>query len=397
MTAPGLALLVAAAGVVVVVAVALLPPLAAAAVAGGGVVAAGWATWRWGRRTSAAVTPARAAPSTSAPAMEAVLDRLAEGVLLLDEEREVLTANEAAARILGRPRDSMVGVSLIRAARDHALVELLRESSGEPHEVMLLDQRIVLASATPVRQGGVHTVVVLQDLTTLRHAERARQDLVANVSHELRTPIAAALALAETLEGGVDDERLRSDFARRLTGEVKRLALIVERLLRLSRIESRVEEFDIETLDVGALLAEAAERVAALAGRRDVRVELTPVSGLAARGDRDRVLEVLTNLLDNAIRFSPAGGAVGLDASRAGSMVEFTVSDEGSGIAPPDRLRVFERFYTGERSRTTVEGTAGTGLGLSIARHIVSRLGGEIWVGDEGPGATLHFTLPSAR
>jgi signal transduction histidine kinase len=106
------------------------------------------------------------------------------------------------------------------------------------------------------------------------------------------------------------------------------------------------------------------------------------------------VVEVLTNLIDNAIRFSPAGGSVTIEAERSDAMVRFSVRDQGPGILPSDRLRVFERFYTGEDARTTGAARGGTGLGLAIARHIVSRLGGEIWVSDDTPGATLCFTLP---
>ncbi len=338
------------------------------------------------------------APQAIEPVRELVsmLDVLNEGVLLLGERQVVLAANQSAARIVGRPRDRMVGVSLMRAARDHELVQLLRESTGQLREITVGDGRIILASATPLEFDAIRTLLTMQDVTALRRAERARQDLVANVSHELRTPIAAALALAETLEAGVDDPEHRERFVQRLTTEIERLRDIVERLLQLSRIESREEEFHIETLAVDELLRDAVERMAPVAERSSAAVVTDlSVEGVEVRADRERVVEVLTNLLDNAIRFSPPGGTVRLAVEPERSMARLCVSDEGPGIMPADRLRVFERFYTGERSRSP-EGRGGTGLGLAIARHIVSRLGGEIWVGDGARGATLCFTLPLA-
>ncbi|MDO9444256.1 MAG: ATP-binding protein [Dehalococcoidia bacterium] len=351
------------------------------------------------------VTPAQvAAPDgpagavRSSPSSEAlaILDLLAEGVLLLGEDQTVFAANQAAANILGRPRIAMLGVSLIRASRDHELLQVLREAAGEPRELTVGEGRIVYATAARVHEGRIRTVLTLQDLTSLRRAERARQDLVANVSHELRTPIAAAFALAETLESGVEDEAQRERFHRQLTGEIDRLARIVDRLLRLSRIESRSEEFHVEPVEVDSLLTESLQRLMPVAERRSIRLESAAPTGLVVRADRERVLEVLSNLIDNAIRHSPADGAVSLSADVEGNLVRFMVRDSGPGILPRDRLRVFERFYTGDRSRAP-DGASGTGLGLAIARHIVSRLGGEIWVADGSPGATLCFTLPRAE
>jgi len=330
--------------------------------------------------------------------MTALLDLFAEGVLLLDGHREVIAANLSAARLLSRPRDAMVGVSLIRAARDHAFLDVLRESAGEPREVAIGDQQVIFATAAAVESGDIRTVLTLQDLTALRRAERARQELVANVSHELRTPIAAALALAETLESGVEDEARRARFHGQLTAEIERLGHIVDRLLRLSRIESRLEEFHPEGLDVAAVLEEARRHLLPVAERAGVTLEVAPnheQPPLRVHADHDRVQEVLSNLIDNAVRHSPSGGRVTMSARRDADLIEFTVRDHGPGVMPHERARIFERFYTGDRSRA--DGDGGTGLGLAIARHIVSRHGGEIWVGDDQPGAALCFTLPPAR
>jgi signal transduction histidine kinase len=381
----------------VALAVAVLPRGAAAGVAALVVVVAALTLGSpHDATTSQAPRPTPAAPvAPPRPEHEqitALLDLFSEGVLLLDSENTVIAANTAAAQVLGRPLATMTGVSLIRAARDHVFLDVLRESAAQPREIELGEQRVIFATATPVASDEIRTVLTLQDMTALRRAERARQDLIANVSHELRTPIAAALALAETLESGVDEPDQHARFSRQLTSEIERLGRIVDRLLRLSRLESRAEEFYLETVNIRELLSEAERRIAPVAERRSVemRCEVDPGTP-PARADRERVLEVLANLIDNAIRHSPERGTVRLRASGLEEGVRIDVSDEGPGIAPQDRLRIFERFYTGDRSRGD---GMGTGLGLAIARHIVSRLGGEMWVSDEVPGATLSFTLP---
>lgn len=314
------------------------------------------------------------------------------GVLLLDEALLVVAANEAALELCGRARDEVEGASLIRAIRDHNITQIARESVAVPQEVDVRDGQMVRVTATRLdeRIAGARHVLALEDLTELRRAQRARSDLVANASHELRTPVTAALALAETLEGGVADEARRHDFHERLTGEVSRLRDIIEGLLNLSRLESRSDEFVAEPLSPRQLLETAAARIEPLLGPGQSIDRIDDSEGLVD-GDRERVLEVLSNLLDNALQVSPDDGTVTLAAFSGDDEVQFEVRDEGPGIGLHDRARVFERFYTGDESRT---GGNSSGLGLAIARHIVSRLGGRIWVGERTPGATLCFTLP---
>ncbi len=346
------------------------------------------------RRREARAPVAAVLPATDmVHELRSLVALVPSGVVLVDEHETVLVANPAAASILRRPPEAMEGVTLIRATRDAALVQVLREAAGTPREVALSDDRLVRAAAARLDAPPVHAVLTVQDLTALRNAERARSELVANVSHELRTPIAAARALAETLEGGVEEDDQRERFHARLTRELERLGEIVERLLRLSRLESRHEEFDVHAVDAHELTTVALTRMGPVADRAGVRLASSTEAGSGAvLADRERALEVLTNLLDNAIRYSPAGATVTVEVAAVEQMVRFSVRDEGPGILPSDRQRVFERFYTVDRSRGGDD--TGTGLGLSIARHIVSRLGGEIWVADTAPGAMLSFTLP---
>lgn len=337
-----------------------------------------------------------AAIAPNDPGIAPVLDRLVEGVLLLDAEQTVRFANTAAAALFDRPREAMLDISLIRATREAELARVARDADGVPHEITLDAGLILRVTALALPDG--RTVITALDRTAQRRAERARQDLVANISHELRTPITAARALAETLEGGVPDEGQRAHFHRQLAGEIDRMQGIVERLIRLSRIEQGGEPFDLAPVAADGLVREAIKRVDPPAERARVALSgQTPVeaSAMLVLADRERILEVLTNLLDNAIKFSSPGDTVTAGAEPVDGVVRFWVRDEGPGIMPNERLRVFERFYTSDRARAAGQPT-GTGLGLSIARQIVTRHGGEIWVADEPRGTTICFTVPVA-
>lgn len=349
-------------------------------------------------RTDRAPPPTSAlttdAPALTESTLAEVIAPLAEGVVLLDDAETVVAANPAASRIVGRPLETMAGASLIQALRDHGLAEVARrrDAGGDASAVRVsATGHDVLATATRVQGGAVRVLLVMEDVTELEHARRARAELVSNMSHELRTPVSAARALAETLQAGVDEADERQRFLDRLVEEIVRLGEMVDRLLRLSRLESGAEPFAEERIEATPLFATAAERIAPLARQREVVVEVDAAGAPAARGDRERVLEVLSNLLDNAVRHSPEGGHVWLRAEADAAGVRFEVRDEGPGILPSDRGRVFERFYTGDQARAAGRGS---GLGLSIALHLVQRMGGRIWVVDRAPGATLAFTLP---
>lgn len=385
----GTVLVVLAIGAALIVATA---PIGLGVAIAGGAVLAGGLLMRGDRSAAADVPPRPVAAAPSAPATEVLdwIEMVPGGVLLLDGDLVVVGANEAALELCGRARADVEGVSLIRAIRDHNITQIARESGGTPRVVDVRDGQMVRATATRLDEpvGGARHVLALEDLTELRNAQRARADLIANASHELRTPVTAALALAETLELGVADEARRHDFHERLTSEITRLSEIIEGLLNLSRVEAGTDEFVVEPVSPSELLETAARRIEPLLSPSQSIERIDEAVGLVD-ADRERVLEVLANLLDNALRVSPDDGTVTLAALRGDDEVRFEVRDQGPGIIPRDRSRVFERFYTGDESRT-----ASSGLGLAIARHIVTRQGGRIWVADQTPGATLCFTLP---
>ena len=232
----------------------------------------------------------------------------------------------------------------------------------------------------------------------LAEVDRQRRDLIANVSHELRTPITALRAILENLVDGVeppDESTLRT-----MTSQVERLGGLVDQLLDLSRLEAGVVPLNLSEFAVEALLRRAAEESQIAAERRDARnvrlsVSVDP-SGLELDGDAERVRQVVANLLDNAIRHSPDGGAVLLDARGENGTVRITVTDEGPGIPEREAQRVFERFYRADAARASADG--GTGLGLAIARWIVDLHGGEIHVERNAPrGCRMVVTLPGVN
>lgn len=385
----------------VVAAVLLLPGPAAAPIA----LAALFATTFLVRAPDpAAPEPAPEAPTApdatrrAAPDAAPLLASLPCGVLLLDDDLNVLAANDTLARIVEHPLEAMPGASLIRATREIELVAFARErlhGSREAHLTNGVEARLSAAPIDlPLAGGRATQLIAVEDVTALRAAQRARSDLVANLAHELRTPLAGARAIAETFQAAAADPAERDRFLRLLGEEIERMSRLVERMLHLARLESGDEPIELEPLPPEELLERAAARVSPVAAQRRVRVEIEEATGALVAGHREHVGEVLANLLDNALRHSPDDSRIALAALAGGGQVRFEVRDEGSGILPSERERVFERFYTGDDSRGT---GGGAGLGLAITRQLVQQLGGRIWVADHSPGATVCFTLALAQ
>jgi two-component system phosphate regulon sensor histidine kinase PhoR len=223
-----------------------------------------------------------------------------------------------------------------------------------------------------------------------------RREFVANVSHELRTPLASLKALVETLEeGALDDPPAAREFLAHMHVEVDSLAHLVQELLELSRIESGQVSLRLETVPAGALAEEVERRMRRQAERAGLELTLdVDSSAPPVQADPARVVQVLINLVQNAIKFTPRGGRVEVRVRDATEGVRYEVADTGIGIAAEDLPRLFERFFKVDRSRAT----GGTGLGLAIAKHVVQLHGGRVWAESpgEGRGATFVFTLPAA-
>ena len=305
----------------------------------------------------------------------ALIETMTDGVLAADARGAIVTLNRAARRLLGYgaddPLPALAGLFHEKAARD--LVEtLLAGGEAEPHELER-GGRALLVTGRALPNGGA--LLVIRDVSELRRLEAVRRDFVANVSHELKTPLTSIAGYAETLateDAGKETER----FARTILNNAHRMQRLVDDLLDLSRIESGRWQPSCERADVAAIAAEAWSAFADRA--RDGRVEFTvaATAGGGVTADPDALRQIFTNLFDNALRHTPAGGRIKVSVDRAPGGVSVAVADTGSGIAPEHLPRIFERFYRADPGRSREEG--GTGLGLAIVKHLVEAHGGRV-------------------
>ncbi|HEX9742918.1 MAG TPA: ATP-binding protein [Nitrospiraceae bacterium] len=239
-----------------------------------------------------------------------------------------------------------------------------------------------------------------RDITALRRLEQVRKDFVANVSHELRTPLTSIKGYVEALlDGAKDNPEETTRFLQIILNQSDRLNLILEDLLQLSQIESGLVRFKRDPVHLGALVERTLPLLRQLADKKRQTLTIALPSDLPpVTGDEDRLVQVLTNLVDNAIKYTPEGGAIHVAGQQSGdpAQVELSVADTGIGIPDADRPRVFERFYRVDKARSRELG--GTGLGLSIVKHIVEGHGGRIWVeGNRPSGSRFIVRLPTAQ
>jgi two-component system, OmpR family, phosphate regulon sensor histidine kinase PhoR len=333
-----------------------------------------------------------------------VIGSIADGVMLVDDAGVIQLWNPAAEAITGLARDSVLGGRLHEAIPGWSAVA---DSLGVVSDPGSSSAR---ATTVPLDVGGREvwlsiravgfadgTVYAFHDLTEERRLEQLKADFIATVSHELRTPLAAVHGAAKTLLR--DDVDLGHEVSRQLLGLVSdqsdRLARMVEDILLASRLESPELELAAEHVDVGELAADAIEATRMQASEQltlklSVAPSLPPVAG-----DRDKLRQVLVNLVANAVKYSPAGGRVDVEVKAEDGRVVIVVRDQGLGIAPSEQSLIFEKFYRADANMT--RGVSGSGLGLYISRELVHRMGGTISVESEpGEGSTFVVTLPTA-
>jgi two-component system phosphate regulon sensor histidine kinase PhoR len=331
--------------------------------------------------------------------LNAILHGVSEGLLALDAEQRVELANPAALKLLALPA-SPEGRKLVEIVRTPSFIELVEHASEGPQsaELMLEDPtpRHLMVTTAPLRATG-GTVVVMHDVTSLRHMESMRRDLVANVSHELRTPVSIIRANAETLiDGALEDPSQARTFVQAILRHSERLSNLLSDLLDLSRIEGGAYPLCLEAVSVKTAAQRANDTLQRAAKAKNLQVEVQISPTLSALADIQALDQVLVNLLDNAIKYSFEGGTIDVTAELRDGRVQVFVSDDGPGIQERHRARVFERFYRVDTGRSRALG--GTGLGLSIVKHLVVLMNGTVGVDPVEPhGSSFWVSLPAAK
>jgi len=330
----------------------------------------------------------------------AILANIADGIVAVDRDGDVVLWNAAAELITGVPEDEAIGHTTMQvlqrdlesgdeAPAGQRLVSILR--GGE--EVWLSLSEAVMRDPLGAVAGRIFA---FRDISADRMVEQVKSDFVAAVSHELRTPLTSIYGFAETLlrqDIPFGDEERRT-FLGYIASESERLTEIVDQLLNVARLDTGDLQVEVGRIDVASVVSEVVETVE---GANEHRFEIDlPEEPLAAEADPDKVRQVFNILVENALRYSPQGGKVTVGARRNADRVEVRVIDEGMGIPAAEREWIFRKFYRAESAAR--DGAAGTGLGLFIAKELVNAMGGRIWVDStEGEGSSFAFELPVAR
>ncbi|HRW36526.1 MAG: PAS domain-containing protein [Acidimicrobiales bacterium] len=336
----------------------------------------------------------QAATRVTADRLVSALDGIPQGIVLADALGKVVFRNRVAATYLAaRHGEALVGSlidELIAAAVAGESTSRTIELFGPPKRSLQL--RAVPLDGDGDGEGGAFLVV--EDISERQRLEAVRRDFVANISHELKTPVGALGLLAETLVGE-DDPATVHRLAERMQREAFRVARTIDDLLQLSQIEAS-ELPEAEVVPVHLIVAEAVDRTRPAAELRDVRFLVATIAPrLAVVGDRRQLVSAVSNLCDNAAKYSDPGSEVRIEARAEGATVDVDVVDQGIGIPARDLERVFERFYRVDRARS--RDTGGTGLGLAIVRHVAQNHEGEVRVSSrEGEGSTFTLRLPLA-
>ncbi len=336
----------------------------------------------------------------------AILDSMTEGVIALDEPSRIVFMNHAARTMLDCAHDPVEGRALLEVVRDRGLselIELCRVSDAvEPRkrdvERHVPSRKMIEVHAMPVpfsaRPSG--TLLVLRDVTELRRLETVRTEFVVNVSHELRTPLTAIKGYIETLLDEASPESATHRRFLEVAGiQVERMGRLIDDLRHLSDIEMGKVVLNPVPIHIGDVVSEVSAMFEKDAAKKDVELLNRVPSHCRVRADRDRFAQILVNLVDNAVKYTPKGGTVTFQAENEDDHhVRITIRDTGHGIPRTDLPRVTERFYRVEKARSREAG--GTGLGLAIVKHLVQLHGGLLHIDSEyGKGTTIGLRLPS--
>ncbi len=335
--------------------------------------------------------------------LQIILSSMQEGVLVADSRRTVRLANPAARKLFALPTN-ILGLPVLDTLREPAVDSMIATAmkTGEPQESELeiagrKPPLILVINVTPMRDatGELGALVMFRDITRLTQLEQVRREFVANVSHELRTPLSIFQGYVENLQDAPDmSAEVRNETFAILAKHSQRLNALVEDLLILARLEARQHELDLEPLDVADFCKELGRDWTVRVGKKNVTLRLEIANDLPAiQADRMRLEQVINNLLDNALKYTPEDSTITFGAALVNGMVDLWVKDEGQGILSANLPHIFERFYRADKARSRELG--GTGLGLSIVKHIAQAHGGSVSAESTcGKGTTVHVRLP---
>ncbi|HAA9971116.1 TPA: two-component system histidine kinase PnpS [Listeria monocytogenes] len=335
--------------------------------------------------------------------LNAIVQNLVSGVMLINVDKQVIMTNRTMYQILGETE--ITGKPFYEVIKSFALSQLIEATfetkTIQQKEIILYFPRemILDASVSPILgENGEITgiILLLHDITQIRHLENVRSEFVTNVSHELKTPVTALKGFAETLlDGAMYDEMLLKKFLTIIKEESDRLHRLIMDILALSRIEQNPVPENVELVEVDEVIEQSARTIFEMATEKNIQVIIPEktIPSVTIETDRDKLQQILINLLSNAINYTPVDGKVEVKLIEQEAEVIIEVTDNGIGIPAKDIDRVFERFYRVDKARSRHSG--GTGLGLSIVKHLVENCGGRIEVeSQEEGGSTFRVTLP---
>jgi two-component system phosphate regulon sensor histidine kinase PhoR len=338
--------------------------------------------------------------------LEAILSAMVEGVIVLDDELRIKSMNSAAAGLFNVDAHAGLGKSVIQYLRNSDIADFAERTlaSSTPLEdnMAIYNRAIVhlqLHGSVVRGEGGrpAGALIVLNDISRLKRLENMRKDFVANVSHELKTPITSVLGFVETLsEGAIEDPDSGRRFLKIIGDHTHRLNLIIEDLLSLSRLESFEQDLPRDRCSVEEIVSRSKADCATLAHPKGITISDSYEGEKSAYANQNLLEQALTNLIDNAVKYSEENSEIKIRVSNQGGRLEFAVTDSGSGIPREEQDRIFERFYRVDRARSRRLG--GTGLGLAIVKHIARAHAGHVHVSSTlGEGSTFTVSIPAER
>jgi two-component system phosphate regulon sensor histidine kinase PhoR len=330
--------------------------------------------------------------------LQTILDAMAEAVMVTDSRGRITLSNEVLTDLVGFDAEGKTATEAIRHPDFHRTIEEAQEGFSGLLEIEIdgvggSPRHVLLASVSPLRnQQGV--VTVFHDVTAERAADRVRRDFVANAGHELRTPLTAIRGFAETLrEGAIDDPKSARGFLDVIVRHARRLQALVDDLADLSRFEGEELQLELEPVLAGPLIDEVVRGLESQSRAKGLKVVCVGLDEAPPVVAQERALEqVLVNLVDNAIKYTPEGGDVRVEVTAKDGDVVIEVANSGTGIPAKHLPRVFERFYRVDAGRSRELG--GTGLGLSIVKHLVAKIGGSVTVDSDGEWTRFQLRMP---